>query len=110
MVSMRERKMTMQRQKSGCENPFFPVQHDKPGKEIIHLVASNDTLEPDDYKTLDEYQGVGRIPEDKIDVRPDRARKYSVIMEEMDEKVEGRRECEEIMQPIKHLSGTVGSL
>ena len=108
MVSMRERKMTMQRQKSGCENPFFPVQHDKPGEEIIHLVTSNDTLEPDDYKTLDEYQSVGRIPEDKIDVRPDRARKYSVIMEEMDEKVEGRREREEIMQPIKHLSGTVG--
>ena len=107
MVSMRERKMTLQRQKSGCEKPFFLVIHDKPGEGTIHLVTSNDSLEPDDDKLCYEieHKSSAMIPEEKKDIRHERAHKYSVIMKEMEERVGGRSDCEEMTQPIKHLSG-----
>ena len=113
MMTMRERKMTLQRQKSGCENPFFPVQHIQPRDETLHLVTNNDHLElPDSDKRSDEgdqSESMERPVDERIGMKSDRARKYSVIMEEMEDMVGGRMDCEEIMQPIKHLSGILGT-
>ena len=114
MKTMRERKMTLQRQKSGCENPFFPVQHEKPGEDAAQIVTNIDTSEETRIEKrsdfADSHESVQSDKEDRISIQVDRARKYSVIMEEKEEKVGRRRNCEEeIMQPIKHLSGE-GSL
>ena len=99
-------------QKSGCDKPFFLVNHEKPGEGAIHLVTRNDSLKPDDDKSCDEieHKSAAMIPEEKKDIRHERARKYSVIMKEMEERVGERSDCEEMMQPIKHLSAkTYGS-
>ena len=101
----------LQRQKSGCENPFFPVQHERVGAEVSKIDIANDALEqPEDVKACSDvrvsFTSVTSGLEDKISRKTGVARKHSVIMEEVEEMVGGRRDCEEeMMQPIKHLSG-----
>ena len=101
--------------KSGCRNPFVPVQ----GDDAVSVTVS-DGVEKSDGPGVESD---GKVPnksamhfeEDKTEEvlmtkkqrKMGRARQYSVIMEEVEEeRVGGRRDCkEEMMQPIKHLSG-----
>ena len=101
--------------KSGCRNPFVPVQ----GDDAVSVTVS-DAVEQSDGPGVESD---GKVPnksamsfeEDKTEEvlmtkkqrKMGRARQYSVIMEEVEEeRVGGRRDCkEEMMQPIKHLSG-----
>ena len=101
--------------KSGCRNPFVPVQ----GDDAASVTAMN-VIEQSDGPVVDMD---GKVPNksarnfesDKTEEvllankqrKMGRARQYSVIMEEVEEeRVGGRKDCkEEMMQPIKHLSG-----
>ena len=130
----------LQRQKSGCKNPFVLVQHGRKGEvasfqplktlqekagggddgdEVASdLVAASDTLEQENdvtvYKTSISTQSLLSDEGDsermqvtaKVHRKVGMAREHSVIMEEEEERIVGRRDCEEeMLQPIKHLSG-----
>ena len=127
----------LKRQKSGCKNPFVPVQHGRQGEVASFqplktlqeseagggdLVTASDTLEQDNnddddsvckasistQSILSDEGDKKKVPvTTKVQRKVGRARQYSVIMEEEEEeRIGGRRDCEEeMLQPIKHLSG-----
>ena len=89
----------LERQKSGCKNPFFLVQHE----------TDRSTMKPDtnDDETQNETGEDETCADNLRWKKGPRGGRHSVIDEEVEEEMVGGRRIlgEEMMQPIKHLSG-----
>lgn len=96
----------LRRQRSGCRNPFMPVQqhlHGGQQKEIVSESIINVERNNEEKVPMPTVEDV------TVRSNSGSVRKYSVILEEQEEqRVAARRGSQEqMMQPIRHLSGKI---